>query len=119
MEKQRKKTIIGVAIAAIVIVVLVAIFAGPTIIAKTKKMVSSPESYYQWVEEKTVKEDISSFANMYDNALKNMGEAFDALMCERYINCCYKKTAPTGRFHNCVLTNAAKNQGNEAQENNR
>ena len=32
----------------------------------------------------------------------NMGESFDALMCERYINCCYKKTAPKGRFHNCV-----------------
>ena len=41
----------------------------------------------------------------------NMGEAFDALMCERYINCCYKKTAPTGRFHNCVSDHWSTSRG--------
>ncbi len=32
----------------------------------------------------------------------NMGEGFDALMCERYLNCCYRKEPSNRRFHNCV-----------------
>lgn len=32
----------------------------------------------------------------------NMGDGFDALMCERYLNCCYRKEPSNRRFHNCV-----------------
>ena len=32
----------------------------------------------------------------------NMGDGFDALMCERYVNCCYIKSRADRRFHNCV-----------------
>ncbi len=72
----KKKLGIGIVVVAIVLV-LVGVFAGARIENAVRKMVSSPESYYQWVEKQMIDDVASLVAQWYEKSLAQLENSFD------------------------------------------
>lgn len=72
----KKKWLIGIA-AVVTVLLLIVVLAGARMENSIRSMVSSPESYYQWVEKNMAKETASVVAELYDNYLTQMEKSFD------------------------------------------
>ena len=72
----KKKWLIGV-VAVVAVLLLVVALAGARMENAVRKMVSSPESYYQWIEKKVAEETASVIAECYDNYLDQMEKSFN------------------------------------------
>lgn len=72
----KKKWLIGIA-AVVTVLLLIVVLAGARMENSIRRMVSSPESYYQWVEKNMAKETASVVAELYENYLTQMEKSFD------------------------------------------
>lgn len=75
-HSSKKKWLIGI-VAVVAVLFLVVALAGARMENTIRKMISSPESYYQWVEKNVAKETASVIAELYDTYLTQMGKSFN------------------------------------------
>ena len=67
----------GIGIVVVIVLILVGVFAGAKIENAVRKMVSSPEAYYQWVEQRMTDSMSSIVAQWYEKSLAQMENLFD------------------------------------------
>ena len=79
VETPKKKSKVKFIIAACVAVLILVIgFTKGSALANTvKKLVSSPEEYYQWVEKKQLEDTVETFTHMYEDYLLGAMGAYD------------------------------------------
>ena len=74
-KPSKKKLFLGIGVLAVVIAIC-AIF-GAKMENAIRKLISSPESYYQWLEQGVAEETASNAAKFYEIYLEHMERAFD------------------------------------------
>lgn len=68
-KKKKSKKVLAIVGALVAVILLVGVFSFQTIAGMVRRTLSSPESYYSYVELKGIEENADKWANMYDNML--------------------------------------------------